>query len=100
LLSYKGYIDPTQGPTNGVDTHNSGIGARRNERATRECTYPDFMKCQPLIFKGTEGVVKLTQWIEKMETVFRISKCSVENQIKFSHLYSSGKCSNVVELPR
>ncbi|GJS23943.1 reverse transcriptase domain-containing protein [Tanacetum coccineum] len=69
---------------NGVDSHNSGTGARRNERATHECTYPDFMKCQPLNFKGTEGVVELTQWIEKMETVFRISNCSVENQIKFS----------------
>ncbi|GJY76903.1 putative reverse transcriptase domain-containing protein [Tanacetum coccineum] len=33
---------------------------------------------------GTEGVVELTQWVEKMETVFRISNCSVENQIKFS----------------
>ncbi|GJY04204.1 reverse transcriptase domain-containing protein [Tanacetum coccineum] len=37
--------------TNGVDSHNSGIGVRRNERATRECTYPNFMKCQPLNFK-------------------------------------------------
>ncbi|GKB67757.1 hypothetical protein Tco_0929169 [Tanacetum coccineum] len=54
--------------TNGVDSHNLGTGARRNERATRECTYPNFMKCQPLNFKGTEGVVELTQWIEKMET--------------------------------
>ncbi|GKC58795.1 reverse transcriptase domain-containing protein [Tanacetum coccineum] len=53
--------------TNGVDRHNSGTGARRNERATRECTYPDFMKCQPLNFKGTEGVVELTQWVEKIE---------------------------------
>ncbi|GJZ03752.1 putative reverse transcriptase domain-containing protein [Tanacetum coccineum] len=70
--------------TNSVDNHNSGTGARRNERATRECTYPDFLKCQPLNFKGTKGVVELTQWIEKMETVFRISNCSVENQIKFS----------------
>ncbi|GJT04525.1 putative reverse transcriptase domain-containing protein [Tanacetum coccineum] len=70
--------------TNGVDSHNSGTGARRNERATRECTYPDFMKCQPLNFKGTEGVVELTQWIKKMETVFRISNYFVENQIKFS----------------
>ncbi|GJY93588.1 hypothetical protein Tco_0509370, partial [Tanacetum coccineum] len=41
--------------TNGVDSHNSGTGARRNERATRECTNPDFMKCQPLNLKGTEG---------------------------------------------
>ncbi|GJR33146.1 hypothetical protein Tco_1109378 [Tanacetum coccineum] len=33
---------------------------------------------------STEGVVELTQWFERMETVFRISHCSVENQIKFS----------------
>ncbi|GJT09712.1 putative reverse transcriptase domain-containing protein [Tanacetum coccineum] len=70
--------------TNGEDSHNSGMGVRRNEQATRECTYPDFMKCQPLNFKGTEGVVELTQWVKKMETVFRISNCFVENQVKFS----------------
>ncbi|GJY03306.1 reverse transcriptase domain-containing protein [Tanacetum coccineum] len=70
--------------TNGVDSHNSGTGARRNERATCECTYPDFMKYQPLNFKGTKGVVDLTQWVEKMENVFRISNYSIENQIKFS----------------
>ncbi|GJY14755.1 hypothetical protein Tco_0385177 [Tanacetum coccineum] len=32
----------------------------------------------------TEGVVELTQWFERMESVFRISNCSMENQIKFS----------------
>ncbi|GKE39523.1 putative reverse transcriptase domain-containing protein, partial [Tanacetum coccineum] len=37
-----------------------------------------------LSITGTKGVVKLTQWIKKMETVFRISNYSVENQIKFS----------------
>ncbi|GKE77855.1 hypothetical protein Tco_1543975, partial [Tanacetum coccineum] len=63
--------------TNGVDSHNLGTGARRNKRATRECSYPDFMKCQPLNFKGTEGIFELTQWIEKTETVFCISNCSV-----------------------
>ncbi|GJS62851.1 putative reverse transcriptase domain-containing protein [Tanacetum coccineum] len=42
------------------------------------------MKCQTLNFKGIEGVVELIQWFEKMETVFSISNCSVENQIKFS----------------
>ncbi|GJS45827.1 putative reverse transcriptase domain-containing protein [Tanacetum coccineum] len=70
--------------TNGDDSHNSGTNVKRTERVARECTYPDFMKCQPLNFKGTEGVVELIQWFEKMETVFRISNCSVENQIKFS----------------
>ncbi|GKA15460.1 putative reverse transcriptase domain-containing protein [Tanacetum coccineum] len=29
---------------------------------THVCTYQDFMKCQPLNFKGTEGVVGLTRW--------------------------------------
>ncbi|GKC93035.1 putative reverse transcriptase domain-containing protein, partial [Tanacetum coccineum] len=28
----------------------------------------DFMKCQPLNFKGTGGVVGLSQWLEKMES--------------------------------
>ncbi|GJV83980.1 hypothetical protein Tco_1523878 [Tanacetum coccineum] len=46
--------------TNGVDSHNSGTGARRNEPATRECTYPDFMKCNVSNFHGMEGVVELT----------------------------------------
>ncbi|GJS46744.1 putative reverse transcriptase domain-containing protein [Tanacetum coccineum] len=69
---------------NGDDSHTSGTGVRRTERVARECTYQDFMKCQPLYFKGTEGVVELTQWFERMETVFRISNCFVDNQIKFS----------------
>nr|GEV68372.1 hypothetical protein [Tanacetum cinerariifolium] len=41
------------------------------------------MKCKPLYFKGTKGVIELTQWFERMKTVFCISKCTVENQIKF-----------------
>ncbi|GKC49261.1 hypothetical protein Tco_1072006 [Tanacetum coccineum] len=40
---------------NGDDSHESGSG-RGTERAARECTYNDFLKCQPLNFKGTKGV--------------------------------------------
>ncbi|GJY78380.1 reverse transcriptase domain-containing protein [Tanacetum coccineum] len=36
---------------NGDDSHTSGTGVRRNERIVRECTYQDFMKCQPLFFR-------------------------------------------------
>ncbi|GKA63320.1 hypothetical protein Tco_0762926, partial [Tanacetum coccineum] len=43
---------------NGDDSHDSGTGSRRTERAARECTYSDFLKCQSLNFKGTEGVIK------------------------------------------
>ncbi|GJU56231.1 hypothetical protein Tco_1229945 [Tanacetum coccineum] len=69
---------------NGDDSHTSGTGVRRTERVAQECTYQDFMKCQPLYFKDIKGVVELTQWFKRMETVFRISNCSMDNQIKFS----------------
>ncbi|GJY51223.1 putative reverse transcriptase domain-containing protein, partial [Tanacetum coccineum] len=41
-------------------------------------------KCDDSHTSGTEGVVSLTQWFERMETVFRISNCTVENQVKFA----------------
>nr|GEY74989.1 hypothetical protein [Tanacetum cinerariifolium] len=69
---------------NDEDSCDSRMGVRRQDPPARECTYQDFMKCKPLYFKGTEGVVELTQWFERMEIVFRISNCTVENQIKFA----------------
>ncbi|GKC07184.1 hypothetical protein Tco_0998794 [Tanacetum coccineum] len=56
------------------NNHGSGTGGRRQVPTHRECTYTDFLKCQPINFKGTKGVVCLTQWAEKMESVFLISK--------------------------
>ncbi|GKC29753.1 putative reverse transcriptase domain-containing protein [Tanacetum coccineum] len=53
-------------------------------KTAQPCFYADFMKCQPLNFKGTKGVVGLTRWIEKMESVFNISGCAIENQVKFA----------------
>ncbi|GJX77835.1 putative reverse transcriptase domain-containing protein [Tanacetum coccineum] len=50
----------------------------------RECTYQDFLKCQPLSFNGTEGVVGLTRWFEKMETVFDIRNCPERYQVKYA----------------
>nr|GEV53748.1 putative reverse transcriptase domain-containing protein [Tanacetum cinerariifolium] len=69
---------------NGKDNHDSGTGVRRQAPPTPECTYQDFMKCKPLYFKGTKGVVELTQWFDRMETLFCISNCTMENQIKFA----------------
>ncbi|GKA42793.1 putative reverse transcriptase domain-containing protein, partial [Tanacetum coccineum] len=50
----------------------------------RECTYQDFLKCQPLSFNGTEGVVGLTRWFEKMEMVFHISNGPERYQVKYA----------------
>ncbi|GJR50229.1 hypothetical protein Tco_1400750 [Tanacetum coccineum] len=44
----------------GDNSHGSGTGGRRQVPTQRECTYTDFLKCQPINFKGTEGVVGLT----------------------------------------
>nr|GEX95603.1 hypothetical protein [Tanacetum cinerariifolium] len=42
--------------TNGDGRHSSHEDNRRNVQTARPCYYADFMKCQPLNFKGTEGV--------------------------------------------
>nr|GEZ91528.1 hypothetical protein [Tanacetum cinerariifolium] len=70
--------------TNDDDSHNFRTGVRRTERAACECTYTYFLKCQPLPFKGTKGVSSLSQWCERMESVFHISNCTAENQVKFA----------------
>ncbi|GJY96714.1 putative reverse transcriptase domain-containing protein [Tanacetum coccineum] len=66
--------------TNGDGSHSSHGDNRRNVQTARPCFYVDFMKCQSLNFKGNEGVVGLTQWIKKMESVFNISGCAIKNQ--------------------
>ncbi|GJX34814.1 putative reverse transcriptase domain-containing protein [Tanacetum coccineum] len=73
-----------QNSTNGDGSHSSHGDNRRNVQTARPCFYVDFMKCQSLNFKGNEGVVGLTQWIKKMESVFNISGCAIKNQVKFA----------------
>nr|GEY40351.1 hypothetical protein [Tanacetum cinerariifolium] len=67
-----------------IQNHSSDGDNRRNVQTTPPCFYADFMKRQPLNFKITEGVVGLTQWIEWMESIFQISGCAIENQVKFA----------------
>nr|GEV98212.1 putative reverse transcriptase domain-containing protein [Tanacetum cinerariifolium] len=68
----------------GDGSHNSDTGMRGTIRTLRECTYKDFLNCKPLAFKCTEGVVVLSHWFKKMESVFQISNCAVKNQVKFA----------------
>ncbi|GJW81406.1 putative reverse transcriptase domain-containing protein [Tanacetum coccineum] len=70
--------------TNGDGSHSSHGDNRRNVQTARPCFYADFMKCQPLNFKGTEGIVGLTRWIEKMESVFNISVLKKKMMEKYS----------------
>ncbi|GKB48781.1 putative reverse transcriptase domain-containing protein [Tanacetum coccineum] len=63
---------------------NPNENGRGDRPVVRECTYQDFIKCQPLNFKGTKGVVGLTRWFEKMETMFHISNCLEKYQVKYA----------------
>ncbi|GKC51930.1 hypothetical protein Tco_1074675, partial [Tanacetum coccineum] len=58
---------------NGHRNGNHGINYGGFMPVARECTFQDFLKCKPQNFSRTEGVVGLTRWFEKMETVFNIS---------------------------
>ncbi|GKB44175.1 putative reverse transcriptase domain-containing protein [Tanacetum coccineum] len=48
------------------------------------CSYKTFLNCKPHSFNGTEGVVGLSHWFEKMEQVFEISKYAEEDKVKFA----------------
>nr|GFB31968.1 hypothetical protein [Tanacetum cinerariifolium] len=41
-------------------------------------------------FQGTERVVGLTRWLEKMESVFQINNCTVACQVKFAYCTLQG----------
>nr|GEX51791.1 hypothetical protein [Tanacetum cinerariifolium] len=49
------------GKGNGNGNGNPNVNNEGVVPVTREFTYQDFLKCQPLNFKGTEGVVGLTR---------------------------------------
>ncbi|GJZ82100.1 putative reverse transcriptase domain-containing protein, partial [Tanacetum coccineum] len=73
---------------------NRGNGENRNGNhgmnyggfmsVAQECTFQDFLKCKPHNFLGTEGVVGLTRWFKKMETVFNVSNCPPKYQVKYA----------------
>ncbi|GKF24807.1 putative reverse transcriptase domain-containing protein, partial [Tanacetum coccineum] len=69
---------------NGNRNGNHGMNYEGFMAVARECTFQDFLKCKPHNFSGTEGVVGLTRWFEKMETVFNISNCLSKYQVKYA----------------
>ncbi|GJR05460.1 putative reverse transcriptase domain-containing protein [Tanacetum coccineum] len=48
------------------------------------CSHKTFMNGKPHSFNGTEGVVGLRRWIEKVEQVFEICKCAEEDKVMFA----------------
>ncbi|GJX88789.1 putative reverse transcriptase domain-containing protein [Tanacetum coccineum] len=90
--------DNGNGGNGNGENRNGGNGnpnenGRGHRSVARECTYQDFMKCQPLNFKGTEGVVGLIRWFEKNYTTHDLELGAVVFALKmWRHYLYSTKC--------
>ncbi|GJT61227.1 reverse transcriptase domain-containing protein [Tanacetum coccineum] len=50
----------------------------------RKCSYKEFMSCQPINFKGSEGAVGLIRWFKRTESMFSCSNCTEDCKVKFA----------------
>ncbi|GJV78232.1 hypothetical protein Tco_1509816 [Tanacetum coccineum] len=66
-----------------ADNTKRNIG-EREAHVARKCSYKEFMSCQPINFKGTEGAVRLICWFERTESVFSHSNCTEDCKVKFA----------------
>ncbi|GJS78191.1 hypothetical protein Tco_0728072 [Tanacetum coccineum] len=79
-----------------ADSNNTGGSGSTNTGGTvvpemHGCSYKTFMNGKPHSFKGTEGVVGLKRWFEKMEQVFEICKCAEDDKVKFAMCTFEGR---------
>ncbi|GKC47969.1 putative reverse transcriptase domain-containing protein [Tanacetum coccineum] len=56
----------------------------REAPVVRQCSYKEFMSCQPINFKGMEGAIGLIRWFERTESVFSRSNCIEDCKVKFA----------------
>ncbi|GJW80888.1 zf-CCHC domain-containing protein, partial [Tanacetum coccineum] len=56
----------------------------REAPVARKCSYKEFMSCQPINFKGTEGAVGLIRWFERTKSVFSRSNYTEDCKVKFA----------------
>nr|GEW15965.1 hypothetical protein [Tanacetum cinerariifolium] len=66
--------------TRGQRGNANRAGGQGGALAIRECTFAGFMMCNPTVFHGNEGAVKLRRCFEKTKMVFRISECAEERK--------------------
>ncbi|GKB63026.1 putative reverse transcriptase domain-containing protein [Tanacetum coccineum] len=72
-------------PTQAANMANTDNTTRPREApVARQCSYKEFMSCQPINFKGTEGAIGLIRWFERTESVFSHSNCTEDCKVKFA----------------
>ncbi|GKC35836.1 hypothetical protein Tco_1048220 [Tanacetum coccineum] len=56
----------------------------KEAHVARKCSYKEFMSCQPINFKGSEGAVSLIRWFKRTKSVFSCSICTEDCKVKFA----------------
>ncbi|GKB81807.1 hypothetical protein Tco_0948702 [Tanacetum coccineum] len=83
-----------RGPREGNDEHVDELNGQGNDREKVGnvlvngnrvgCSYKEFLACNPKEYDGKRGVVVLTRWIEKMESMQDMSGCSIDQKVKYT----------------
>ncbi|KAJ0654824.1 putative transcription factor interactor and regulator CCHC(Zn) family [Helianthus annuus] len=80
----------SQGGMSGSNSGNTG----NNNNPPHGCTYKQFLDCKPVNFDGTGGTVAFVRWAERTESVLRMSKCALDQQVTYiSGLFLDGALS-------
>ncbi|GJX35311.1 putative reverse transcriptase domain-containing protein, partial [Tanacetum coccineum] len=64
------------------------------------CSYKEFLACNLKEYDGKGGVVVLTNWIKKMESVQDMSGCSVDQKVKYTASSFVGKALTCREMQK
>ncbi|GJZ94407.1 hypothetical protein Tco_0666610 [Tanacetum coccineum] len=65
-------------------TRSAGRPVAESRGGRTSCSYKEFIACNPKEYDGKGGVVVLTRWIEKMESVQDMSGCSIDQKVKYT----------------
>ncbi|GJV01888.1 hypothetical protein Tco_1335457 [Tanacetum coccineum] len=65
----------------------------REAPVARKCSYKEFMSCQPINLKGTEGAVGLIRWFKRTESVFSCSNYTEDCKVKLLLNYLTERSS-------
>nr|GEU67038.1 retrotransposon protein, putative, Ty3-gypsy subclass [Tanacetum cinerariifolium] len=81
----------------GIDGQGGQVGGQGNEVnddvgrvpdfsiiIAQDCTYKDFLACNPKEYDGKGGAIVYTRWIEKMESFHDMSGCEENQKVKYT----------------
>ncbi|GJS89668.1 putative reverse transcriptase domain-containing protein [Tanacetum coccineum] len=81
--------DQGMGANGGVEGENVRNVIMNDNRVG--CSYKEFLACNPKEYDSKGGVVVLTCWIKKMESMHDISGCRIDQNVKYTAASFMGK---------